>query len=213
MLEAIARTVGDKGYAQTTIQDVLESAGVSSKTFYEQFSDKEDCVVAAYDAVVARVMGVVTKEYLQGSRWPERVKLGLAAFLRFFGYEPGLARMAMVEVLAAGPRARERYAAAVRGFVTFFEDGRADSPHPERLPAHLSEAVVGGITATLYHHVVTGQAEAIPLLLPDLLYCSLVPYLGHASATRAVSSVAMSGPEAANRSVRRQGEEQAVGGR
>lgn len=188
MLEAMARAVSDNGYTATTVQDVLKRAGVSSKTFYEHFDGKEDCFLQAYDAVVARVMEVVGSEYARGTRWPDRVGRGLSAFLGLVGREEGLARMALVEVLAAGPRAREHYQDAVRGFIVFYEPGQAESPHPERLPARLSEAVVGGITATIYHHLVTGQGRQIPKLLPDLLFCSLVPYLGHARAASAAGS-------------------------
>ncbi len=203
MLEAMARTVGDKGYAKTTVQDVLERSGVSSKTFYEHFNDKEDCFLQAYDAVVERVMVVVTNEYSRVRRWPDRVQRGLSSFLRFAGDEEDLARMAIVEVLAAGPRARERYETAVRRFMGFFEAGRIEARHPERLPTHLSEAVVGGIAATMYHHLITGRAEQLPLLLPDLLYCSLVPYLGHSRAASAARRATVPSPGMAGVSTRR----------
>jgi AcrR family transcriptional regulator len=56
MLEAMARHVGERGYAEASVQDVVERAGVSSTTFYEHFSDKLDCFLQAYDAVVRRMM-------------------------------------------------------------------------------------------------------------------------------------------------------------
>jgi AcrR family transcriptional regulator len=50
LLEGTGRAVADKGYAATTIEDIVRGAGVSKKTFYEHFSDKLDCFLAAYEA-------------------------------------------------------------------------------------------------------------------------------------------------------------------
>ena len=52
----MAQVVSDKGYAATTVADVVERAGVSRRTFYEQFADKEACFLAAYDAGLAAVL-------------------------------------------------------------------------------------------------------------------------------------------------------------
>jgi AcrR family transcriptional regulator len=49
MLDAMARAVATKGYARVSVADVVQLAGVSRRTFYEQFRDKEDCFLVAYD--------------------------------------------------------------------------------------------------------------------------------------------------------------------
>src|SRR3954468_6998447 len=56
LLDAIANVVAQKGYAATRVGDITQHAGVSRKTFYELFSDKEDCFLAAYDAITALLM-------------------------------------------------------------------------------------------------------------------------------------------------------------
>src|SRR3954449_5882078 len=56
LLDAIANVVAEKGYAATRVADITDYAGVSRKTFYELFTDKEDCFLAAYDAITALLM-------------------------------------------------------------------------------------------------------------------------------------------------------------
>src|SRR5919201_6795907 len=60
MLAAMAEVVAQKGYARTTVADVLSRARVSRETFYEQFSDKEDCFLAAYDFSVEAMLEAIT---------------------------------------------------------------------------------------------------------------------------------------------------------
>src|SRR6185503_3919211 len=50
MLEAVTRAVAAKGFARVTVSDVVGLAGVSRRTFYEEFTDKEDCFLAAFAA-------------------------------------------------------------------------------------------------------------------------------------------------------------------
>jgi len=184
ILEGMVRTVGDKGYAATSVQDVLERAGVSRKTFYDNFADKEACFLEAYDAVVARVMHEINKAPTEPGPWSLSVRRRLRAFLKFFAYEPGLARMAVVEVLAAGPEAIERYRAAVRGFIPLFAEGHRLARNPEQIPDEMAEAIVGGIGSVIYNRVAEGRSEEVPNLLPALLYFALLPYIGAAQATR-----------------------------
>ena len=52
MLAAVVEVVGQVGYASMTVSDVISRAGVSRRTFYEHFANKEDVFLAAYDHVV-----------------------------------------------------------------------------------------------------------------------------------------------------------------
>jgi AcrR family transcriptional regulator len=184
ILEAMVRSVGERGYAETSVQDVVARAGVSRRTFYAHFSDKEDCFVQGFDAVIRRILIAIEPAYQDGRSWPERVERGLERFLAFFVYEESLVRMAMVEALAAGPEAVRHYHDGVRSFLPFFDEGRSASPHGDQLPPKLSEAVLGGITSVLYERVAAGEATQVPQLLPELLYFALVPYIGHTRASK-----------------------------
>jgi AcrR family transcriptional regulator len=187
MLEAIARTVGEKGYADTSVQDVVERAAVSSKTFYQHFADKRDCFLQAYDAVVRRVMTATDRAYAKPGRWSDRVCRGFQVFLGFFASEPGLARMAMVEVLAAGQEAIEHYQTAVRAFIPYLEEGRRQSRYRDQLPENISEMTARGAAAIISAGVAAGHAQDVPALLPELVYFILVPFTGPGEAAKAAN--------------------------
>jgi AcrR family transcriptional regulator len=185
MLDATSRAVSDLGYPALTVAAILERAGVSRKTFYEHFADKEECFLAAYDVVVEGLVRGVSDAYNREDVWREKVRAGLGEFLRFLAAEPNFARMCIVEVLAAGPGALQRRDGAMRMFTVFFEAGRQEAP-PEMppLPDLVSESVVGAIYEIIYSRILRNRTEELPDLLPDLMYIALCPYLGPEEAAR-----------------------------
>ncbi len=69
MIDATIEVVGEKGYADLTVADVIKRAGVSRRAFYEHFSNREDCFLATYDAIMtesstalARALGVAEED-------------------------------------------------------------------------------------------------------------------------------------------------------
>src|SRR5665809_52726 len=121
LLEAVGRAVAGKGYAAATIDDIVRGAGVSKMTFYEHFADKEGCFLAAYEAAAEELFRRVREAHETGGEWVQRTRAGIAAYLRWLAAEPALARVFLIEVAAAGPRAaearerlRDRYAELMR---------------------------------------------------------------------------------------------------
>jgi AcrR family transcriptional regulator len=134
LLEAVGGAVAEKGYAATTIDDIVQRAGVSKKTFYEHFQDKLGCFLAAYELasdelyehVRAAQDAVPAGAPLAGRRaddgvWLARTHAGIRAYLRWLAAEPALARVFLIEIAAAGPEAlarreglRDRYAERMR---------------------------------------------------------------------------------------------------
>jgi AcrR family transcriptional regulator len=108
LLEATGRAVAEKGYAATTIEDIVRGAGVSKKTFYEHFTDKLDCFLAAYEAASDELLEHVRRAQDAAEEWLARTRAGIHAYLRWLAAEPALARVFLIEVAAAGPEALER---------------------------------------------------------------------------------------------------------
>lgn len=184
LISAAVTVVAEKGYAEATVADILEQSGISRKTFYDLYTNKEDCFLAAYDKIVDTLAENVGEAFARETTWPERVRSGLSALLELLAQRPNGARVGLVEVLAAGPRALERYHQAVERFVPLFEQGRGESPYGDQLPPNISEAVLGGIAQVLYLRVLAGETATLPDILDELVYFALVPYLGHAGTTR-----------------------------
>lgn len=178
ILAAMIEVVSERGYPETRVVDVIEVAGVSRKTFYELFDSKEDCFLATYDALLGRLLGDTARgfEARPGAPWAERIATGLGALLDDLAEHPDEARFAIVEVLAAGPKALARRDAALRQFTGFLEAGRAESR--VELPAITSLSVAGGVYELLYSEVLNGGAGRLPGRLGDLMFWIVLPFLG-----------------------------------
>jgi AcrR family transcriptional regulator len=112
MVAAVAR----RGYAATTITDVVREARVSRRTFYEHFPDKEACFLAAYDALSDGVLGVIATAAREATTWEERILAGVHAYLQALASRPEVARVFTVEILGAGPAALARRREVLRRF-------------------------------------------------------------------------------------------------
>lgn len=170
--------VSERGYPETRVVDVIGVAGVSRKTFYELFDSKEDCFLAAYDVLLGNLLGEATDafESKPGTSWAERIKAALEALLQHLAEHPDEARFAIVEVLAAGPKALARRDAALRQFTGFLEAGRSEAS--VELPGIVSLSVAGGINELLYSEILHGAIARLPSRLPDLMFWVTLPYLG-----------------------------------
>jgi len=174
----------EKGYRAVTVADIVRHAGIARNTFYENFSSKEDCFLAACDFAANEALSRVVDAGGKPATWPEMIRAGLGALLRYIASEPALARTCIVEALSAGPAAVERYERSIQAFVPFFQRGRKVSRHGDELPETLEETIVGGIFWILYQRIVMGQVEQIEDLLGQLVEFSLTPYIGAESAKR-----------------------------
>ena len=174
------RVAAAKGYEATTVADVIEVAGVSPETFEEMFEDKAACFLEAYDAVFDVLVAHVGSafEASAGEPWPERIAAGLRALVELLAAEAGIARMAMVEVTAAGDEARARYRGALARFTPFLEEGREYSNQGEDLPADTARFAVGGATSMIFDEIRAGRGPELERILPDLVFAVLMPYLG-----------------------------------
>jgi AcrR family transcriptional regulator len=184
IISALAEETDEKGYRAVTVADIVRRARIARNTFYENFSSKEDCFLAASEFAVKEALRRVVDAACQVEGWPQRVSSGLAAFLDYVASEPALARTCIVEALSAGPVAIERYERSIQTFVPLFRMGRKHAPRGKELPGTLEETIVGGVFWIVYQRIIMGQTERIGELLPELAEFSLTPYLGAEAAKR-----------------------------
>ena len=184
MLEAMVRMAAAKGYEATTTADVVEFAGVTQESFDEMFTSKEACFLEAYEAVFDVLVAHVTAafEAAAGEPWPEQIAAGLGAMVELLSIEADIARLAMVEVTAAGDDARARYRAMLTRFTPFLEQGRTYSGQGDELPADTARFAIGGATSMIFDEVRAGRGPDLKRILPDLVFAVLMPYLGSKAA-------------------------------
>ncbi len=176
--QAMIEVVSERGYPETRVVDVIGVAGVSRKTFYELFESKEDCFLAAYDVLLENLLGDANNafESKSGAPWAERIAAALETLLNHLSKHPDEARFAIVEVLAAGPKALSRRDAALRQFTGLLEGGRSETS--VELPGITSISIAGGINELLYSEILHGAAGRLPSRLPDLMFWVTLPFLG-----------------------------------
>jgi len=194
ILDAVADVVSLVGYQAMSVEDVVSTAGVSRRTFYDHFAGKDDAFLTAYDAIGAKLVGHVQAAYDASNTFEEGVIACLAAFLEFVASEPHYADMCIVEALAAGPAAIERRNAVMKTFAQLLQTGAetvTDRIHPPEL---IAETLVGGIYEIVYSRVVQGNTSELPELLPDLAYSMILPYLGHQAADQALRQLRTDAP-------------------
>jgi AcrR family transcriptional regulator len=182
LINAMVTAVNANGYAATSVADVIQVARVSRSAFYELFRDKEDCFLACYDRGTTLLFDATQAALAQGGPWRERMRRVYADLTATFAEHPHLARVCMVEALAAGPAANARYRAALDGFVSIIEADMAahsDVPKVGRLSMF---GLVAGSSAIIYEEIVAGRIAQLPDLAEDMTRFFLSGFLGFEAA-------------------------------
>jgi AcrR family transcriptional regulator len=177
LLAGIAHAVAGNGYGAATITEIVKAASVSTRAFYETFDSKEECFLAAFDAVAAHLQGLLAEAARSKPDWSHQVIAVLRAALDFFAAEPDLARLCLVEPITATPVIAARFREAVVGCTPYLRFGRAERADGEALPESTEDSLLGGLLVLTSRSIFAGSAP-LPELLPDLVEFVLAPYLG-----------------------------------
>lgn len=167
MLDAIVTVVAEKSYPATSVADVVRLAGVSRKTFYEQFADKEECYLTAYQLATDVLVERITKAVIGITDQGERIERMLGAYLEGLAEAPIAARAFLVEVHGAAPAAQERRGVVLDQFANAI-------PAPDDAPADetsllLRTALVAGVEEIVARQIRAGRAAELVELKPALL--------------------------------------------
>jgi AcrR family transcriptional regulator len=188
MLLATAELVAERGYQKTTIELIAKTARVALSTFYEQFSSKEECFLAAFDETVAAAAEVFAELVDPEQPWADQISTGLEVFLEMVAREPARAKLCIVEAQAAGGESLARYQAMLERVAPKLREGRDHNPRASRLPDGLEVAIVGGLAWLVHQRLLADQVEGIRALLPEMLQVTLTPYVGEVEAGRAADA-------------------------
>ncbi|GAB7050304.1 TetR/AcrR family transcriptional regulator [Catenuloplanes indicus] len=152
VMQGFTAAVAERGYAATTIADIVAAARVSKRTFYEHFPDKEACLLATYRASAERLERILREAGQQtGGGWRERVHALVTAYLSALDAAGPASRTVLVEVQAAGPRAFRMRSETQHRFAALFVELVESDPALPPLDPALAIALVGGINELLLH--------------------------------------------------------------
>ncbi len=175
MLVAMLQSVAVRGYAATTVADVVGAAAVSRSTFYANYADKEACFVAAYGYAMDRTLAHLSEaaKSLQNLDWHERLRSDIATYMEALAEEPALAATLHVEVLAAGPTAIE-HRAQMLGLLAsriaqLNEQARAQQPELPEVPPAAFALYTGGLDELIRDRLRTAGPEQLRDLVEPVL--------------------------------------------
>lgn len=162
-----------QGYARTTIAEITKKAGVSRKTFYELYDDKEDVFLDTYKAVntLIQAIGLGAEEPIALTL--ETLPQYLERAMSFMSLTPAATRMFFIEALGAGPRVRARrngsFTEVTAAVTPALQLMRATlEPALPPLEYELCRAVIAAAGELIVEHIVSDGPETLPALVPEL---------------------------------------------
>jgi AcrR family transcriptional regulator len=137
LLRAMVECVADRGFEATTVPMVVATARVSSNAFYDFFSDKADCFLAACDEVAGEMLSQLVS-LTEEADWIQAMYKGAGLYLDWWQQRPAFARAYLLSIQSAGERTLEQRERTYAMFRAMFTDLVA-----EEVRAGRSETLTG----------------------------------------------------------------------
>jgi AcrR family transcriptional regulator len=154
LIAGIAEACAEHGFAEVTVTEIARRASVSNVTFYEQFADKRECLLAAHEELLERLSAEMEAACEAEATLETKRRSAVRVALQLLAVDPPTARLLSVEVLAAGPAGMERLAAALDDLAACLGTSWAGAAAMAMLVARL---------------VMAGEAERLPGLEDELM--------------------------------------------
>jgi AcrR family transcriptional regulator len=197
ILAAMFDVVAEHGVANETVAHIVTRSGVSRRTFYELFADREDCFLAAFDEAVGRVASVMASAFEDERSWRTGVRAAVTALLEWLEGDPATGRLVIVESLGAGAKALKRRRRILAQLVPYIDRGRKEGRRGEGPPPLTAEGTIGGVLSVLHSRLLDpdpsgmgvasgGKSKSGSLLelVGPLTGMIVLPYLGQAVAKK-----------------------------
>ena len=169
----MADVVSEKGYAAATVADVTARAGVSRKTFYEQFEDKQSSLPRRLRRRRRGARQPPAREDRRAGRLDDRLRIGLEAFFKLLSEEPAFTRCLAIDAFAAGPDAgsagRRSSPASPRSTGAPTRRRARRDPDIVELDLQVCRAIAGGVDEVLRGYVDAGKVADLPTIVPVML--------------------------------------------
>jgi AcrR family transcriptional regulator len=167
--------VAEKGYPAMTIGDIAARASISLSTFYANFADKEEAMLAAVDSGSSQMLATTLPAFRRAPDWPHAVRGAFGAMFAFCAAEPEYTTLGAVDVYAAGRRALEQRDEVMKTMEALLVPGFELEPDVSPVAA---EAIGGAIYSMIYDQIKHGGAENMQEVAPLATYITLAPFIG-----------------------------------
>lgn len=181
---ATIAAVAAHGYDGATVSEIIARAGVSRRTFYDFFADKEKCVLSAQEQVCEHLVAAMAAAGAGAGEWPAQARERLRAMVEAFAANPDLVRFSMIALPAADQPVAACYDELLKRLLATLTDG-VETARVKRRPEPASErGLLETVLLGVIEAVAGGEEEQLEALLPQLTLLFLMPYLGRPSAVR-----------------------------
>jgi AcrR family transcriptional regulator len=184
LLTATFELVFERGVQACSIATVCGRAGVSRKTFYDIFGDREGCLLAAFEEAVAQATRTLERAMGREGSWKERIRSDLTGLLAFFDDEPAMGRLLVVEALGAGERPLQARRHVLTQIIGVVDQGRGETKTGRQPPPLTAEGVVGAVFSVIHARMLERDTRPLVGLAGALVAMIVQPYLGNASAEK-----------------------------
>jgi len=187
----VIAAVAEHGFRDAGVTQIAAFAGVSRRTFYDYFSDKDECYFAAYGPIEESLLQIIS-EAGEGQRgWTAKVRVRAQSLVDVLAANPNLVRFAILAPPTAGGKVVERQRKFLRRLLDRLT---ADAPEGRgyvRPGDEELEALAGAMAAVFGTRVADGKASRLPEDVPQLVEMILVPFVGR---RRAAAEAETAGP-------------------
>ncbi len=166
---ATIEAVTARGYPAITVSELAALAGVSRRTFYEHYADREACFLASYDAIVSGAARRARESWSGPNGGAVDVERAFATLAGEIAREPKAARLAIVEILAAGQAGRERAERTRTAFERALARSLRGQPDGAPLPPDVVRGIAGGLWLVVRRRLLEGRPQALAEQAGELL--------------------------------------------
>lgn len=178
VLEAMLLTVGELGYAKTTVREVAERARITQDRFHRRFGSKEACFGRAYEMAAARLGSQLLEACRGGASWREGFRAGLAELLRVVAEQPLLAKALLIEARAARGDAWVAHQRQLERITAALDTAREEPGARPGATPMTAGFMAGAIEESLCIEIAAGRAAEVERLLPDLTRLAFLQFFG-----------------------------------
>jgi AcrR family transcriptional regulator len=178
IIDAAIQVFAKRGYQPTTVENIVNAAGIGVGGFYAHFEGKDDCLLQAYAKIVDEAREGIAATVPADTSWPQQLCAAIAEVLRAIAAEPAKARIALVEIQTGGEAALRRHGESQDEVVALLRQGRTLGGKDPEPPATFEEATVSGLVWLLQQRVVRGELDDLGELLGEMAEMILDPYFG-----------------------------------
>lgn len=199
LLTATVELAFEGGVQALSVATLCERAGLSRRTFYDLFDERDACLHAAFEDAVDVAARAVSRAAAGQVRWRERIRAGLTALLSLLDHEPGMGRLLIVEALGCGSRTLEVRKRALVQAAAIVDQGRADARAGRESPPLTAEGIVGAVFSVIHARMLERDPRPLTELTGSLMALIVHPYLGSAAAQRELDRATIVEPIIARR--------------